>query len=92
MLRVSRMMHSIDASSYMTRLKNPDGWRTPTRASTGAGQVQHLVILSLQFLWQAQHLVILLLQFSLLLRRGRPTENKTLRTPIQRSINSDQGA
>ena len=54
------------------------------------GQVQHLVILSLQFLWQAQHLVILLLQFSLLLRRGGPTENKTLRTPIQRSINSDQ--
>ena len=46
--------------------------------------------LSLQFLWQAQHLVILLLQFSLLLPRGGPTENKTLRTPIQRSINSDQ--
>ena len=37
MLRVSRMMHSIDASSYVTTLKNPDGWRTPTRASTGAG-------------------------------------------------------
>ena len=32
------MMHSIDASSYMTTLKNPDGgWRTPTRACTGAG-------------------------------------------------------
>jgi len=44
----------------------------------------------LAVLWQAQHLGILLLQLSLLLRRGGPTENKTLRTPIQRSMNFDQ--